>query len=267
MLLKILFFGDVVGKIGRLAVKEVLPKLRKELKPDLVIANVENIAHGVGVTKKTLKVLQDAGVDCFTSGNHIWKKTEAKELLADESVKLIRPANYIENLPGSGSLIIEVKKKKIQIINLVGQAFMHEEFNSPFKVLDEILEKENAEKSDVILLDFHAEATSEKNAMGWYVDGKISAMLGTHTHVPTSDAKILPKGCGYISDVGMVGAKDSVIGNDKDVILESFLTGEPFKFILPEQGVCQVNSVLLDIDAKTGKTINIKRVDTEVEIC
>ncbi|MBU1164411.1 TIGR00282 family metallophosphoesterase [Patescibacteria group bacterium] len=265
--MRILFFGDVVGKIGRRGMKEVASQLKEELKADFVIANVENLAHGTGVTKKTLKQLEDAGVDFFTSGNHIWKKEEAKEILVEQKVKLIRPDNYIEKLPGTGATIIEIKKKKVLMVNLVGQAFMHEEFNSPFVAIDNILEKYQKDKPDIIIIDFHAEATSEKNALGWHVDGRVSAIVGTHTHVPTADAKILTNGTGYITDVGMVGAKNSIIGGNKDEILESFLSGDPFSHNIAETGVCQVNAVLITIDAKTSKTKKIERVDREVEIC
>jgi len=266
--MKVLFFGDIVGKIGRKAVKEILPQLKKELKPDLVIANVENIAHGSGVTQKTLSSIEDIGIDLFTSGNHIWKKSQQiEQLLEDKDTKLIRPANYLEKLPGSGSKIVKIKKKKVLVINLVGQVFMHEEFDNPFKVLDKILLSYKKQKPDITLVDFHAEATSEKNALGWHADGRVSAVIGTHTHVPTADAKILPQGTGYISDVGMVGAKDSVIGQGTKEVLEGFLKDSKFKFAIDETGICQINSVFLTIDTKTKKTKKIQRVDKEIEIC
>lgn len=265
--LKILFFGDIIGKIGRRAVKKILPELKKELNPDLVIANAENIAHGSGVTKKTLQSIENIGIDLFSSGNHIWKKAEIKEVLEKKDAKLIRPANYLQqDLPGQGSQIVAVGRKKVLVINLIGRVFMHEEFDSPFRILDEILASYERQKFDAIIVDFHAEATSEKTAFGWYADGKVSAVLGTHTHVPTADVKILSKGTGYISDIGMVGARDSIIGQGIEEVLESFLTEKPFNFEIPEKGICQVNSVYLTIDTKNRKTKSIQRIDKEVEI-
>lgn len=264
--MKVLFFGDIVGKIGRKAIKEVLPQLKEELKPDLVIANAENSAHGVGVTKKILRELQESGIDFFTSGNHIFKKPEASELLTTTDSVIIRPENYPQEMPGDGYKIVEVGSRSILIINLVGQVFIKEEFTNPFFKIDEILEKVDKDKIDGIIVDFHAEATSEKAAFGWHVDGRVTAVLGTHTHVPTADAKILPQGTAFISDVGMVGAVNSVIGDEVGPVLDSFLTDVNHKIEIPEEGVVDVNAVLLEIDPKTKKATDLRRVDRKIEV-
>lgn len=264
--LKILFFGDVIGKIGRQGMKKVLAELKEEYQPDLVIANAENLAHGIGATPKTLQELMTAGVDFFTSGNHIWKKPEIIEELEKKEGKIIRPANFPPNLPGRGSQVLEIGTRKILIINLIGRVFLHENYDCPFRALDEILSSYKKQKLSAVIVDFHAEATSEKIAFGWYADGKVSAVLGTHTHVPTADFRVLPQGAAFISDIGMVGAYDSVIGEEKEVIIDSFLTQKPFNFVIPEQGSCQINAVLLTIDSKNKKAKNIIRVDKKVEI-
>lgn len=264
--MKILFFGDIVGKISRQAIKEILPRLKEELQPDLVVANAENSAHGSGVTKKILEELNQSGIDFFTSGNHIFKKPEASELLVVKNPIIIRPANYPDNMPGTGYKIIEVGSRRILIINLMGRVFIPEEFSCPFKKIDEILKKVDLQNLAGIIVDFHAEATSEKVAFGWHVDGRVSAVLGTHTHVPTADAKILPHGTAYVSDVGMVGAVDSVIGDTKETVLESFLTDKPHRVEIPEEGEVEINSVLLEIDPKTKKAVSIKRVDRTIKV-
>lgn len=265
MSLKILFIGDIVGKIARKAVTKALPDIKKEFKPDLIIANGENSSHGFGITRSTYEEIKNAGVDVVTLGDHAFDKKEAFELLDQEKEHLIRPANFAPNLPGAGFTTIEIGSKKILIINLVGRVFMKKDFEDPFKKIDEILAQFENEKLAAIFIDFQAEATSEKIAFGWHVDGRVSALVGTHTHVPTADAKILPQSTAYVSDVGMVGARDSVIGFVKDEIVKSFqnqISGikEP-----EENGACQFNSVLIDIDTKTGKATKITRLDKEIE--
>ena len=264
--MKILFFGDIIGKIGRQAIKEILPKLKKEYQPDLVVANVENLAHGIGVTKKTLDEMIEAGIDFFTSGNHIFKKPEAEELLKANDSVILRPANYPGDVPGAGFRVIEVGSRSVLVINLMGQVFIKEEFDNPFKKIDEILEKVDQKNLAATIVDFHAEATSEKVAFGWHVDGRVSAVLGTHTHVPTADAKILPQGTAYITDVGMVGAVDSIIGDRKEPLLASFLTGSAPKVEIPEEGEVEVNAVLLEVSPKTRKAKKIKRIDRKVKV-
>ena len=266
MTIKILMFGDVMGKIGRKTIAKVLPKLKKEFKPDLVIANAENSAHGKGATKKTLEELTSSGVDFFTSGDHIFNKKEIIPILEDKNSVIIRPANYPPDVPGSGYKIIEVGVKKILIINLLGRVFMKSDFDCPFRKFDQILEETKNEKLSAIIVDFHTEVTSEVRAFGFYVDGRVSAVIGTHTHIPTADAQILAKGTGYLSDVGMVGAKDSVLGVDKKNIIKNFLTQMPVEHEIPETGKAIASAVFLEIDAKTKKTKKIKRIDIEAEI-
>lgn len=265
-MIKILFFGDIIGKIGRRAVKLILPELKKEFQPDLVLANAENLAHGIGVTEKALDEMIKAGVDLFTSGNHIFDKPEAELILVRKDSVLLRPANYPPNMPGIGFKIIEVGARSILVINLVGRVFMKEDFDCPFRKIDEILAKVEQKNLAGIIIDFHAEATSEKVAFGWYVDGRVSAVLGTHTHVPTADTRILPGGTAFISDVGMVGATNSVIGDKTKPILESFLTQTPQLIEVPEEGEVEVNTILLEINSKTKKTSNIERVDRKIVV-
>jgi calcineurin-like phosphoesterase len=284
----ILFLGDVMGKIGRRAVAKIMPVWKKKYKPDFVIANGENLAHGIGVTEKTAREIFDAGVDFLTGGNHSLERGSDFHIW-DESLfglKMIRPANIPG--PGKGIRVVEIKGKKLVIINLLGRVFFKKEYEDPFKMIDDLLSNYKTayktapptlsrggvmseghsvfHEGTAILLDFHAEATSEKNAMGWYLDGKISAVIGTHTHIPTCDIKILPKGTAYVTDVGMVGAKDSVLGENKDVIIESFLKGTGFRHQIAEKGEAVVNAVLIKIDDKSGKAKSIKRIDEIVEV-
>jgi metallophosphoesterase (TIGR00282 family) len=262
----ILFFGDIIGKIGRQAIKKILPELKKKYEPDLVIANAENIAHGLGVTEKTINEMVESGIDVFTSGNHIWDKEEVLEILKKNKIILLRPANYPPGAPGVGHKLLEIGTKKLLVVNLIGRVFFREQFDCPFRKIDEILEEYKNEKLNGIVIDFHAEATSEKVALGWHTDGRVSAVIGTHTHVPTADPKILPEGTAHITDAGMVGAKDSIIGDDKTNILKRFLTQIPYPLEVPEEGICQVNAMLLEIDTKTGKAKSIKRIDEEVRV-
>lgn len=267
-MIKILFFGDVVGKIGRQGLKKVLPKLRKKYNPDLVIANGENLAHGLGVTKKILLEMKNVGVDFFTSGNHIWRKKGIDEIFQDPEVKdyIIRPANWSEGVSGEGAKILKVGKFSVLVINLMGRVFIEQDLDCPFRKLDKILSEYKDKKINAILVDIHGEATSEKVALGWYSDGRVSAVLGTHTHVGTADAKILPLGTAYITDAGMVGAKDSVIGMRKEEPLAGFLTQLPQAFEPPEQGEVIIGGVYLEIDPKTKKAKKIERVDLETEV-
>jgi len=264
--MRILFFGDIIGKIGRQAIKKTLPKLKKEYQPDIIIANAENLAHGIGVTKKILDEMVEAGIDFFTSGNHVFKKPEAEELLTAKDSVLLRPANYLSPMPGEGFKVIEVGSKSILVINLLGRVFMKEDFACPFKKIDEILAQVDQKNLAGIIIDFHAEATSEKVAFGHYVDGRVTAVLGTHTHVPTADLKILPQGTAYISDVGMVGASDSVIGDKKEPIIDSFLTETNPKIEIPEEGEVEVDAVFLEISPKTKKVKNFERLDRKIKV-
>ena len=252
--MRILMIGDIIGRPGRQALKAILPELRQELAIDFVIANGENTAGGFGITSDTAYELLDNGVDLLTSGNHIWDQKEIIPYM-DEGLPLIRPANY-PNAPGRGYLIYD----GIMVLNLMGRVFMPA-LDCPFRtadaILDEVAESENPK---VIIVDFHAEATSENQGLGWYLDGRVSAVLGTHTHVGTVDAKILPKGTAYLSDVGMTGPVNSVIGSNVGDVLERFLTGLPQRLNVAS-GPSILNSALMDIDPETGKATSIQRID------
>lgn len=255
--MKIIFLGDIVGQPGREAIKQILPKWKKKYQPDLIIANGENIAHGTGITKKTLDQILKAGVDLVTSGDHTWKQKEISALLEDKTIPLIRPANFPPNLPGQGYRLIELRTKKILVINLIGRVFMRQQYDDPLRKADQILEQ-NEEKADIIIVDWHAEATAEKACLGWYLDGRVSAVLGTHTHIPTADERILPKGTAYISDVGMVGVMDSILGRNKESSIKRFLTQTNIHLEVAE-GPVEVNAVLLEISNK-AKVKKIKRI-------
>lgn len=259
--MRILFIGDVVGEPGRHAIKELLPKIKKSEGVEFVIANAENVAGGSGVTPALAEELFGYGIDCITSGDHIWKRKEVFEKL-DSDKRLLRPANYPSGDPGSGSTIIESKSgTSVGVINLVGRVFM-QAVECPFKTAKREIEKIK-NKAQIIIVDIHAEATSEKIAMGWYLDGTVSALIGTHTHVQTADEKILPQGTAFISDAGMTGALDGVIGRKKEQILNRFLTQMPTKFEMAE-GDVQLHGVIIDIDDKTGKANSIKRIQKKM---
>ena len=265
-MLKILFIGDVVGRIGRETVQKVLPDLKKKKDLDLVIANGENLAHGMGVTLKTVTEVFDAGVDYLTSGNHLWDKKDYQEVLEKYPQQIIRPANYPLDAPGKGYQIVRVGGKKVLIINLIGRVFFPDDYDCPFQKVSEILEECSHEKLAAIIVDFHAEATSEKNALGFYLDGKVSAVLGTHTHVPTEDYQILPKGTAYLTDLGMTGPKDSILGVQKEIIIKKFLTQMPQKFEVQDEGQGIFNALYLEIDPKTKKTKKIEKIKQVIEL-
>ncbi len=250
-----LFLGDIIGRPGRRALNRYLPTLLNRYSPSLVIANGENSAGGIGITEKVGKELL-AQVDVLTSGNHIWDKREAIPYLKKEP-RLVRPANYPPDSPGKGTYIFkEDGGIKMAILNLQGRVFM-EPLDCPFRKADEEI-KALKEITPVIIVDFHAEATSEKQALGWYLDGKVSAVVGTHTHVATADERILPKGTAVISDVGMVGAYNSVIGLRKDQSIMRFLTGRPQRFEPSKEGIL-FSALFVEINSKTGKALSIKR--------
>ena len=250
--------GDIIGQPGRRAIRRVIPDLRQELGLNLVIANGENVAGGFGITLDTAEELLDSGVDILTSGNHIW---DQKEIIPhmDEGLPLIRPANY-PDAPGRGYLV----QDGVMVMNLMGRVFMPT-LDCPFRTASALLEEAQTEHSPrAIIVDIHAEATSEKQGMGWYLDGKVSAVLGTHTHVGTVDARILPKGTAYLTDVGMTGPVNSVIGSDTNAVLDRFLTGLPQR--LPVAGGPVIlNSVMLELNDETGKAVSIQRIDRMVE--
>ncbi len=255
--MRILMIGDVVGRPGRRALQKILNGLRRELAVELVIANGENAAGGKGITPDTAQEILHAGVDVITSGNHIWDKPDVISLLKGEAA-VLRPDNYPPRQPGCGHFLYG----NVLVVNLIGRTFMGS-FDDPFRAMDKILE-EFSSRAKVILLDFHAEATSEKGAMGWYLDGKVTAVVGTHTHVPTADARLLPKGTAFVTDLGMVGPRDSIIGDDPEDVLERFLTLGPNRLEVAEGPVVQFNSILLDVDETRGKAKSISRVDREV---
>ncbi|HRY52866.1 MAG TPA: TIGR00282 family metallophosphoesterase [Candidatus Portnoybacteria bacterium] len=265
--MKILFFGDITGRGGRQALKQVLPELKQELGPDLVLANGENMAHGQGITEDSLKELSDIGIEYFTGGDHAFALGGSEEILADSSQPVLRPMNWPGNVAGHGSAIINIGTKRVLLISLIGRVFMKHDFDDPFTCVKDFLDdyslggkERGSEAVDAIILDFHAEATSEKAALAWFLDGQVSAVLGTHTHVPTADEKILPGGTAFISDVGMVGALDSVLGADKDIIIKRFLTQRLFKIESAQGNQVEVNGVLLELDDKTGLAKSLIRV-------
>ncbi len=251
----ILAIGDIVGKPGRQAIQDLVPDLRKEYGIDLVIANGENAAGGFGLTVATAQELLEYGVDVITSGNHIWAQKEIIPYL-DEDVPILRPLNYPPGVPGRGYLL----RNHVLVVNLIGRTFMMN-YDCPFRAMDALL-KEFAPKARVIIVDFHAEATSEKVAMGRYLDGRVSAVLGTHTHVGTIDARILVGGTAYVTDIGMTGPDDSVIGDDPEAVIQRFLTMMPHHLSVG-RGKPVFNSIMVEIDDKTGKAVRIERITRE----
>lgn len=265
-MLNILFIGEVNGKIGRRAVQEILPGLKKELKTDLVILNADNLAHGNGVSETTIKDMLAAGVDAFTGGDHCFGNTGSLNIY-DSDLPLLRPANYSKNAPGKGFTIIELKNgSKILLISLVGQVFMSMDHDNPFIKVDEILSNLANNNLSAIIVDIHAEATSEKIALAHYLDGRASAILGTHTHVMTADARISDLKTALITDVGMTGLADGVIGVDKEGIIKTFLTQIKTPHVIPENGHAIFNAVLLAIDSKTAKAKSIKPITKYINI-
>ena len=248
--------GDIIGKPGRQAVQELLPGLREQYGLDLVIANAENAAGGIGLTPNTAKELLDADVDVLTSGNHIWAQKEIIPYL-DGEMPILRPLNYPPSVPGRGYII----NGRTMVVNLIGRTFMGD-FDCPFRAMDQLL-AELEHRPPVIIVDFHAEATSEKVAMGRYLDGRVSAVLGTHTHVGTIDAQLLPQGTAYVTDIGMTGPLDSVIGDDTEAVIRRFLTIMPHRLSVGK-GKTIFNTVLVRIDGDSGRAISIERISQEV---
>jgi metallophosphoesterase (TIGR00282 family) len=253
----ILAIGDIIGKPGRQAVKELLPSLKQQCRIDYVIANGENVAGGLGLTPGTAEELFDAGVDVITSGNHIWAQKEILPCL-DSEMPILRPLNYPPGVPGRGYLVF---KKRLVVVNLIGRTFIGN-FDCPFRAMDKLLAELKPEPA-VIIVDFHAEATSEKVALGRYLDGRVSAVLGTHTHVGTIDTQLLPAGTAYVTDIGMTGPIDSIIGDDTDAVLSRFLSLIPHRLTVGK-GRVAFNAILVTVDGKTGKATGIERIDREV---
>ena len=259
--MRILILGDIISKAGRKALREALPALRERIGAELVIGNVENAAGLFGITEKVIEAIKAAGVDVMTSGNHVWDKREGFPLLEMRD-DLLRPANYPEGVPGRGALVRQVSGLDVGVINIQGRTFMTP-IDCPFRRVSSIL-AEMPSSVKVVVVDFHAEATSEKLAMGFFLDGRVSALVGTHTHVQTADERILPDGTAYVTDVGMVGPRDSIIGVKKEQVIDRFLYGIPQRLQV-ESGTVILNAVLVDIDEKTGHARSIERVGEEVE--
>lgn len=255
--MNILFIGDVCGRPGRSALKKVLVELKDEFQTDLVIANIENASSGKGVTEENYRDLKNLGIDCFTSGNHIWSQKEAVPILENSREVLIRPANFPPATPGRGVWTGQFGSTKVAVMNLMGRVFMRDLLDDPFRLAD-VLIKEYADH--LIIIDFHAEATSEKRAFGFYVDGRVAAVIGTHTHVPTADAQILPKGTAYITDVGYVGPQQSVLGVDKDIIIQNFLTSRGEKHDIAS-GDAELGAVIMKSEGlKITSIEHIRRI-------
>lgn len=256
--MKVLFVGDVVGSIGRKMLIESLPALKSKYRPQLTIVNGENAAAGRGITEKIYKEFLQAGVDVITMGNHTWDNRDIFEFIGNEKIKMIRPVNFPEGTPGLGYKIIQINQHKIAVINVQGRVFLNA-LDDPFRKMDAILE-EIGDETNCIFVDFHAEATSEKQAMGWYLDGRVSAVVGTHTHIQTNDARILPQGTAYLTDAGMTGAYDSILGVERHIILEKFLTQLPVRHEIPEEGRKLLSGCYIEIDDRTGRATKIENI-------
>lgn len=255
--MRILFIGDVVGRAGRRAVREVLPLLKREEEIDFVVANGENAAGGIGITPEKAEELLSMGVDVITSGNHIWKKREILPYL-DRHPRILRPANYPPGAPGRGSGVYTARDgTRVAVLNLEGRVFMRP-LESPFRVSEQQIEILKGQ-TPIVIVDFHAEATSEKMAMGWFLDGEVTAVIGTHTHVQTSDERILPGGTAYITDAGMTGPVNSVIGMKKEIAIQGFLTQLPNRFEVAT-GEVELQGVILEVEETTGRALEIRRI-------
>jgi len=253
--MKVLMIGDIVGKIGRRAVFELLGQLKEELEVEATIANAENAAGGFGLTPKIARQLFSYGLDVLTTGNHVWSKKEIFEIIEDE--RILRPLNYPGGVPGHGSTFLQVGENLLGVINACGRVFIRE-LDCPFVCAKKEAEQMQ-EKTPLIVVDMHGEATSEKVALGWYLDGLVSAVVGTHTHIQTADEKILPQGTAYISDIGMTGPTDSVIGLKKEIAIKRFLTQLPERLDVAT-GPGQLEGVLLDLDPENGRAKSITRI-------
>lgn len=263
--MNILLFGDVVGRPGRMALQRAVPVLRQQHHIDLVVANVENLAHGFGITPETIQELRDAGVDVFTSGNHIWKNAAGSAMLQHDPADVVRPANYMDPMPGRGWTEVDVRGTRVVVINLLGNVFMPDPVDSPFQVFDRFWYDHGEDA--VVIVDLHAEATGEKRTFGWWVDGRAAVVVGTHTHVQTSDEQILAKGTAYITDLGMSGAVDSSLGMDKELVIQKVAKGMNISLeppVNPHEVVA--SGVVVSIDASTRRATHIERVDWRTQV-
>lgn len=260
--MRILFIGDIVGKPGRRAVRDLLPQLVAERSVDFVIANCENAAAGFGITREVVEDLYSCQVDVLTSGNHVWDKREVLDFI-DDYETLLRPANYPDGVPGRGSVVVPAPGGTyVGVLNLAGRVFMPA-MDCPFRTAEREIQKMKR-KAPVVIVDFHAEATSEKQALSWFLDGKVTAVVGTHTHVQTADEAIRPGGSAYISDAGMTGPFDSVIGTRKEAILERFLTQLPNRFDVAK-GDVRLQGVLIEADPSSGRALKIERISLPLD--
>ncbi len=259
--MRIILLGDIFGRPGRKIVKEALPQLREVYQPDVIVANGENAAGGFGLTKKVAEELFEMGIDVITSGNHIWDKKEVYPYLQEER-RVLRPANYPPGVPGSFLHYLPVGTETLAVLSLTGRVFMGD-FDCPFRKFDQLY-AEMSQRTHHIVVDFHGEATSEKIAFGWYADGRASVVVGTHTHVATADQRILGRGTGYVTDLGMCGPVDGVLGVDRQVVIQKFLTQLPNRFTVAP-GPSQLNGVFVELDRK-GKTTEILRLPAQENI-
>ncbi|TMN23637.1 TIGR00282 family metallophosphoesterase [Lentibacillus cibarius] len=255
--MKILFIGDVAGSPGRDMVQAYLPELKAKYRPDMTIINGENAAAGKGITQKIYKQFLQWGAHVITMGNHTWDKKEIFEFI-DEAKNMIRPANFPEGTPGKGITFVNINGTEVAVVNAQGRTFLPA-IDDPFRKMDELIEIAR-KRTNIIFVDFHAEATSEKQAMGWYLDGRVSAVVGTHTHTQTADERILPSGTAFITDVGMTGPYDAILGMEKEAVMKKFLTSLPVRFEIDKNGRNQLNGIIVDIDKKTGKASVIERI-------
>ena len=263
MNLKILAIGDTYGEPGRRAIELFVPNMKKSGEVDFVICNAENTADGSGITEKIAKELFQNGCDVLTCGDHVFDRKKEIEEYIKKDTRLLRPANFPKILPGAGSCVVECKGVKIGVTHIAGQVFMRYHFSSPFLAVDEEIEKMKKQGAQVIVVDMHCEATSEKWAMSWYVDGRASAVVGTHTHVQTADERVTLKGTAAISDLGMTGPYDSIIGADKDLILQRFLTQTNIRKEVAKSDV-RLCGAIMTVDSNTGNALSIERVQKKV---
>ncbi len=259
--MNVLVVGDIVGRPGRTAILNNIKNIKKQYEPDLIIINAENSAGGFGITPEIADNFLNQGVDVITTGNHVWRQKDIKNYL-DMEERIIRPINFPPGIPGRGSVVIEKNGVKYAVINLIGRIFM-EPMDCPFRVVSKEI-KNLKDEVDIIIVDFHAEATSEKIAMGWHLDGKTALVFGTHTHVQTADERVLPGGTAYITDIGMTGPINSVIGMEKNKVLKRFLTGMPYKFDVAE-GETRIEGAIAELSTVTGKANKIMRLQIMVK--
>ncbi|MBN1621327.1 MAG: TIGR00282 family metallophosphoesterase [Endomicrobiales bacterium] len=252
---KVLFIADIVGKPGRIIIKDKLPEMIESEQPDFVIANAENSAGGKGLTEPVATELFDAGINVLTLGNHAFDRKEVEQII--DNKQILRPANYPSNVPGKGWNVYTTKNGvKLAVVNVMGRVYMPL-LDCPFLTINNILEKIHPLTRNIIV-DFHAEITSEKQTFGWFLDGRVSAVLGTHTHIPTADEKILPDGTAYITDTGMTGPSEGIIGMDREIIIKKYITGVPHHFVVAK-GPSIMQGAIVEIDTDSGKAASIKR--------